>query len=69
MRFVTIACDRCDRTIDGVIDGTGFTAGFYDVRDPFWAQFAEPWETKICDPCMFEDERYIAVYGRHSVNN
>lgn len=37
------------------------TVGYYDAKG--WPQFANPGEVFICDACMWEDPRYIAIYG------
>lgn len=58
-------CDRCHRKIEGDED-LNFTSGFYYVHSGYWSRFADPYETVICDPCMFCDPRYIEVYGNMS---
>jgi hypothetical protein len=59
-------CDRCGKVIDGYRDEL-CTAGFYDVApndSPFsWHNLANPGERIVCDPCMWNDPRYIALYG------
>lgn len=55
-------CDRCHRKFDGD-EGKFFTSGFYYVNCGYWSKFAEPYETVVCDECMWADPRYIAVYG------
>lgn len=69
---VTITCDRCSRTVEGVQDQFEFegrkidtTGGFYDVSEGSWGQYALVGETKICDECMFADPKYQRIYGKH----
>lgn len=67
MSKVTIMCDRCKKTVEGLhIMGSG-TAGFYQVSSGTWAQFANPDELVICDACMWRDPRYIADYGQRTI--
>jgi hypothetical protein len=62
-----ITCCRCKQEINGFKDHmTGTTAGYYEVHAGYWNEFANPGEKNICDECMFQDERYIAVYGKHA---
>lgn len=58
-----VHCDRCKKKIEGEwIDG--YTCGFYDVAPPSsWAKYSNPYETVVCDECMWADPRYIADYG------
>lgn len=56
-------CDRCGEVIDGYEDDK-FTSGFYYVHEGLWAMYGNPYETVLCDECMFKDPRYIAVYGK-----
>lgn len=55
-------CDRCEKLIEGD-EGQNFTSGFYIVDQGCWSQFANPYETVVCDECMWADPRYIAIYG------
>ncbi|HEX2615252.1 MAG TPA: hypothetical protein VHL10_07150 [Nitrososphaera sp.] len=62
-----IICCRCKQEIDGFKDHvTGVTGGYYEVHAGYWQAFANPGEKNVCDPCMFADERFIAVYGHHA---
>jgi hypothetical protein len=58
MPKVTVVCDRCGRTIEGIEDPEG-TAGFYRVTEGPWHKYARCGETKVCDGCMWEDEGYL----------
>lgn len=58
----TYHCDRCKQKISGD-EGATFTSGFYYVSSGYWARFARPYETVVCDDCMFADPGYIAIYG------
>lgn len=41
-----------------------FTCGYYNVRrGTYWHKFANEGELQVCDNCMWDDPRYIAVYG------
>ncbi len=57
-----IHCDRCHKKVEGEW-GEHFTSGFYDVSSGYWAKYADPWETVLCDCCMWADARYIKDYG------
>jgi hypothetical protein len=59
-----MTCDRCKKEFDGE-QGPDFTSGFYQVgpSGKAWGQFANPGETIVCDVCVWNDPRYIAVYG------
>lgn len=62
-----LTCCRCKKSIDGFKDHlTGTTAGYYEVHEGYWQAFANVGEKIVCDPCMFADERYIAVYGQRA---
>lgn len=62
-----IVCDRCKSVVRNAMkDCSGCTGGYYEVAQGYWHQFANPGETYLCDPCMFADERYRAVYGVHT---
>lgn len=65
LKVMLYHCDRCKKAVDGA-EGVGFTAGFYLVAPPSgWAKYARPYETIVCDRCMFADLKYIADYGAH----
>ena len=55
-------CSRCEKKVDDVDVTEGMTAGYYDVRNCSWSQFADTNEDFICDECMWKDPRYKAVY-------
>jgi hypothetical protein len=55
-------CDRCHKKFDGEIWADG-SAGCYVVDSGYWHRYARPYETVICDECMWADPRYIADYG------
>lgn len=74
MRTVTVTCDRCGKTIEGLHfpadpepGSIGGTSGYYDTSGQTWGQFAKPGEMTVCDACMWADPRYIAAYGHHAV--
>ncbi len=56
-------CDRCEQLVEG-FENEGGTGGFYYVDKGSWAQFARPYEVVLCDRCMWDDPKYIALYGR-----
>lgn len=68
---VTITCDRCGNTVEGIRDSFEFegrtiktTSGFYDLsEDGGWVRFAQSGEKQICDECMFGDPEYQKIYG------
>lgn len=55
-------CDRCKKKFEGD-EHEGWTYGYYDVSSGYWAQFARPYETIICDDCMWCSPEYIALNG------
>jgi hypothetical protein len=60
---VLIHCDRCKGKVEGEL-GDVFTSGVYVVEPPSsWAKYARPYETVVCDACMWADPGYIADYG------
>jgi hypothetical protein len=64
MEEVRVKCDRCKRIIDGIEDDY-CTGGFYRITPgTYWARFADQGEEVICQDCMLQDERFIAVYGK-----
>lgn len=57
-----VICDRCKKVAGTPpISGYDFTAGYYDARA--WSKFTNPGEVHVCASCMWDDPRYIAVYG------
>jgi hypothetical protein len=42
------------------------TAGYYDVRSGGWAEYAQPGEQFVSDPCIWAHPAFVAVYGVHS---
>lgn len=58
---ITVTCDRCHNLINGIETKFG-TGGFYLN----WTEFMSPNEKTVCDECMWQDPRYIAVYGMHT---
>lgn len=38
-----------------------FTAGYYLASG--WKEFTDPGEVYVCDNCMWQDARYIKVFG------
>ena len=56
-------CDRCKRKFEG--DETEhMTHGFYYVHPgSYWSKYARPYETILCDACMWCSPEYIADYG------
>lgn len=59
-------CSRCNKDISELVvhNSEGMTMGYYGAAD--WSAFSNPGEIYICDACMFQDPRYITVYGRHT---
>jgi hypothetical protein len=65
VRTELVHCDRCHQKVEGHW-GDVFTSGFYNVAPPsYWAKYARPYETVICDCCMWADEGYQEDYGWH----
>lgn len=62
MKEVTITCDRCGKVVHGGIS-EDFTAGFYNVSEGYWSQYARWEEERICDDCMFKDPKYKKIYN------
>jgi hypothetical protein len=58
---ITVVCDRCGKTINGMEKPGYYTAGFYR-RDDFWGQFMNSGEQVLCDACMYADPRHRAEY-------
>lgn len=62
-----VICDRCKQAVINAYKDQYLTQGYYETEpNSYWSKFADKREYIICDECMFKDERYIAVYGRHS---
>jgi len=61
MPEMTITCDRCHEEVQGFDTEEG-TSGFYNVTHLPWSKYANPDETRICDSCMWADERYLNDY-------
>lgn len=63
---MTVTCSRCGKDTGEPIPGpdTVFTAGFYVVREGYWAEFAKPGEEYLCDACMWVTPEYIKRYGK-----
>lgn len=66
---IDIVCDRCGRTVHGVIlEATEvlprITARFYEVGEgSAWREFAMTEdEQNVCDPCMWADPDFIVRY-------
>lgn len=60
-----LTCDRCHKVIEGFTDGAGMTAGYYEGGSgSYWAKFMGKEEKRVCDACMWADDRYRAVYGQ-----
>lgn len=61
-------CSRCAKDLTELVSAsdTGMTMGYY--RAEGWLEFSNPGEKYICDECMFEDPRYIAIYGVRGTN-
>jgi hypothetical protein len=57
-----VHCDRCKKSVEGDWSDR-FTCGFYDVSGGYWAKYARPYETLVCDCCMWCSPEYIADYG------
>lgn len=56
-------CDRCGKKVEGD-EGDDFTSGFYYVSPgSCWAKYARPYETVVCDECMWQDPGYVCDYG------
>lgn len=63
--FGRVQCDHCHRFVKGFISRDltpnefgGISAGVYVG----WTQFTEFGEWIVCDPCMWKNERFLAVY-------
>jgi hypothetical protein len=63
-----IVCDRCGKDIHGVIIEAAeglpkLTAGFYDVSEGAWHEFARgDYEKNVCDFCMWSDRNFTDKY-------
>jgi hypothetical protein len=62
-----VTCGRCHQVIvDSVLpDGKGMTAGYYVTP---WQGMGTAEEKYVCDNCMWQDPKYIAIYGRMTLN-
>lgn len=74
MAKITVVCDRCGKTIEGLHYSAenglpGSTAGYYDTTGKPWSDFANEGERVVCDACMWVDARYQAVYGDMAANS
>lgn len=55
-----VMCDRCKQIVkDATPPEGGMTAGYYHG----WTQFMDAGEMDVCDFCMWNDPRYMVVYG------
>jgi hypothetical protein len=60
---VTVTCDRCGKTVKGLV-GDGWTTGFYLVGDgSIWARYASEDEHTVCEACMHTQPSYVADYA------
>jgi hypothetical protein len=56
---ITVKCDRCGNSVEGMVLEDWGTAGFYDMRDSSWSRFKKSQEEKfVCDECMWTDPLY-----------
>ena len=65
---VTVMCDRCTKTVEGIYDpNTKTTGGFYrvagELKENSWAKYRNWGEKILCDACMWADKRYKKDYG------
>jgi len=58
-----ITCDRCRKEKNGWT-GPVMSAGCYVVDKGGWEEHAREGEKIICDECMWNDPKYIAIYGK-----
>lgn len=64
MTNVTITCDRCGKTVQGIQADEG-TGGFYNLKG-IWEKFKQNDNEKmVCDDCMWKDPKYRELYGYH----
>jgi len=63
MKNITVPCDRCGKLVEGCIsiDNT-CTGGYYDVTGGAWKKFQRWDEEYVCDKCMWNDPKYVAMY-------
>lgn len=64
MIATVIRCDRCKQLVDtppAAALRTGATCGYY--RRGAWSEFMDADEQDVCDDCIWNDPRYVAVYG------
>lgn len=61
---VDIICDRCGKTVRGIIVETHagtMTGGFYDMGG--WKEFSRgDQEKNVCDLCMWSDPKFLEIY-------
>ena len=67
MKPIQITCDRCGKTVDGMIsvtpkDGVVVTDGYYIVSEGNWKEYQRDDEEYVCDQCMWEDPKYTQLY-------
>ncbi len=67
-----IVCQRCLCVIEGAAtirkDGLAIgTSGYYlTPAGSYWSKYANEGENIVCDQCMWNDDRYIQVYGNRA---
>ncbi len=57
-----VYCDRCKKRVSGARPPEGdmpFTIGYYQE----WPLYMSPGEMHVCEPCMWADPNFQAVYG------
>ena len=63
MKDITVQCDRCGKIVYGQHDeDVKLTAGYYDVAEGSWAEFARWEEQVVCDDCMHSDPKYKKIF-------
>jgi hypothetical protein len=62
MKNITVQCDRCGKLVEGCLSIDGMSGGFYDVTSGYWQKFQRWDEQTICDKCMWDDPKYVAMY-------
>lgn len=65
---MVFTCSRCGVEAVGHEDAD-CTAGFYQVGQAPWDRFARAGETVLCEPCMWRDPIYAALYGNATVES
>ena len=59
-----VYCDLCRKRVAGARPAEGdmpFTIGYYHD----WPTYMDLDEEDVCEPCMWADPNFQAVYGRH----